>query len=325
MDNIDMYNVVHTSNNIKQNILIIRSNYPNGLLIKRLSLLFLLTIFLVVSPSLANADTGTGMDNVSGAKLDHLMIKVQNASSSFELFKAGFKMPSSWNVTDYKYYISGGINAGNVNIETFEVPESAKIYHIYPERDGIVGLIFQPVSSLNESVKILDEKRIPHSDQEVSLAGYKDGVPVTFTNVYLDPFMNNSMVLFCNYSYNMDERRKNNEEILSSLNGGSLGILGLTRVDITYSNATVRYNWQKFLPAVNVSSPDVLDAGNGVTISLIPGDADAIPSVFFDVRSVNEAEKELKALGIPYTVNETSLVMQPSELPDLSIILNESN
>jgi hypothetical protein len=56
-------------------------------------------------------------------QVDHIIIRVDNSSSDqlFALFSDTFHLPVAWPLASYTSFVSGGIFAGNVNLELLTV------------------------------------------------------------------------------------------------------------------------------------------------------------------------------------------------------------
>ena len=120
-------------------------------------------------------------------QVDHLMIRVDDSSSHrlFSLLSDTLQFPVAWPLTSYSSFKSGGIFAGNVNLEFLTVgshlvgpprpPSSARLY----------GCAFEPYP-LSESFQELARRAIPHLPPIPYLQKNAAGQPVTvWTNVLL--------------------------------------------------------------------------------------------------------------------------------------------
>ena len=281
--------------------------------------ILLVLIFIILLPTLSFADEPVSSSSESGGITDHLMIQVLNASAAYELFVSGFGLPIAWNLSDYQIFTSGGVSLGNVNVELLESSAKSKEDGIFPKTNGIIGIAFQPAESLNRSLTLLDQKQIQYGAPEPFTVDMHGSPMTLWTNVNFDGFMPGTQVFYCNYSFDETKQRARLTSELSTIGGGPLGIIGLTGIGINYSNESVRSNWERFLPLVHESTPDLLDGGGGVKIRMIPSDQDSIASIIIQVRSLQQTESVLHRMGVPYTVRDGSLFMESEKIPGVEI------
>jgi hypothetical protein len=120
-------------------------------------------------------------------QVDHLMIRVDDASSQrlFSLLSETLQFPVAWPLTSYSSFKSGGIFAGNVNLEFLTVGSQLVGPSRPPSSAHLYGCAFEPYP-LSESFQELARRAIPHLPAIPSLQKNAAGQPVTvWTNVLL--------------------------------------------------------------------------------------------------------------------------------------------
>lgn len=120
-------------------------------------------------------------------QVDHLMIRVDDASSHrlFSLLSETLQFPVAWPLTSYSSFKSGGIFAGNVNLEFLTVGSQLVGPPRPPSSAHLYGCAFEPYP-LSESFQELARRAIPHLPPIPYLQKNAAGQPVTvWTNVLL--------------------------------------------------------------------------------------------------------------------------------------------
>lgn len=120
-------------------------------------------------------------------QVDHLMIRVDDASSHrlFSLLSDTLQFPVAWPLASYSSFKSGGIFAGNVNLEFLTVGSQLVGPPRPPGSAYLYGCAFEPYP-LSESFQELARRAIPHLPPIPYLQKNVAGQPVTvWTNVLL--------------------------------------------------------------------------------------------------------------------------------------------
>src|SRR2546421_3749731 len=124
-------------------------------------------------------------------QVDHIIIRV-NASSSdplFSLFSDTFQLPVVWPLASYPAFKSGGIFAGNVNLELLTVG-SQPVGSARPTTGAhLYGLAFEPYP-LSENLQELARRAIPYLPPIPYVQKNAAGKQATvWTNVFLGNFL----------------------------------------------------------------------------------------------------------------------------------------
>ena len=135
-------------------------------------------------------------------------------------------LPVAWDLNDYGFFISGGISVGNINLELLQSSDGTKNQGIFPDRFGVIGLAFQPGLPIEQKIPVLDQKKILHGQPEPFIIDPGRTNRILWTNLYLEEFMPETMVFYCEYAYVQDKRRDELESALSAKGGGLLELKG---------------------------------------------------------------------------------------------------
>jgi hypothetical protein len=85
--------------------------------------------------------------------VDHLTVRALAARPLFNALVNDLGLPQAWPLTTNPFYTSGGVSLGNINLEVMEA-------QAHPAR--LYGIAFE-LTPFEESLPILDERRIPHT------------------------------------------------------------------------------------------------------------------------------------------------------------------
>jgi hypothetical protein len=92
-------------------------------------------------------------------RVDHVVFRTGNPHELFSILAGTLQLPVAWPVTDYEFFTSGGVFAGNSYLEAMRFRngsvEKERVAHLW-------GLAFEPYS-LSESLDELASRDIPHS------------------------------------------------------------------------------------------------------------------------------------------------------------------
>lgn len=282
-------------------------------------IILLCTVFFGLIPGLSMAESASANTGDAEVIVDHLMIQVPNTSAAFDLFNGSFGLPVAWNLSDYGSFSSGGVSFGNVNLELINMSEKSLDNESVPQRNGIIGIAFQPGDSLNGSLSSLDARQIRYGPPEPFVMEWSGEPRTLWTNVFFEEFMPDSLVFYCNYSFDANKRREMMKSELHERNGGPGGILGLSEIGIDYSTESTRNNWERFVSLSGDESSDLLQAADGVSIRLNQSESERLSSFTITVASLEQTKSLLADLDIPDSVQDEGIVIQPELIPHVTI------
>lgn len=229
-------------------------------------------------------------------QVDHILIASNDADDLFSLLSETFQLPIVWPMGNYGRFTSGGVSAGNVNLEIVKMPVSTDDN----TRSKIIGFALEP-GPLQDSINELDAREIPHgSSIPFTILDATGSVITPWITVTLPDLSNDSMIIFlCEYTHDLPAQRKNALDELLSRDGGPLSIESVSEIVIGTTNMREsQYNWQRLLEPLSPSSPGVWHLEAGPAIRLIEAEMDGIYELVINVRSLDQAGNFLGEHGL---------------------------
>jgi hypothetical protein len=257
---------------------------------------------------------------------DHLLVESGDPKTLFDFFAGTLLLPEAWPLSDNQGFTSGGVGAGNVNIEFFRYTEQRKSSVRKAAKARFAGIAFEPYP-LSNSLRELQVEGIPY-DVPASYTGTlpKGAQGVLWTTVALPTLSRPGMSIFL-YEYSpeylkVDIRRRQLGNRLLLNGGGPLGIQAVSQIVIATRNLEKdRSVWRKLLGAPGPSG--TWHVGAGPVIRLIQGVEDRIQGIVFKVESLEQAQKHLKEKRILGSVSSKELLLNHLKVQGLTIRLQE--
>jgi hypothetical protein len=251
-------------------------------------------------------------------QIDHVLIESEDPKPLFGFFADTLQLPEAWPLDNNHGAVSGGVSAGNVNLEFFRyAQEKDAVTRGIPEA-RYAGLAFEPYP-LSDALRELRVRGIPFDPPSPYVSTLPDGSRGTlWTTVSLPSFSRPRMTIFL-YEYSpvflrVEVRRKQLGNRLALNNGGPLGLHSIREIVIyTTQLEKDREAWTLLLGSHD--SPNFWRAGTGPAIRLIPGKADQIGEIVFKVKSLQQAKvflEQHELLGA-VTSKDVSLNLQDAQ------------
>ena len=255
-------------------------------------------------------------------QLDHILIESSDPKALFALFADTLQFPVAWPLSENQGYVTGGVGAGNVNLEFFayrSIPSGLSRTHYY-------GLAFEPYP-LSDALKRLQSLGISYGSPEPYTTTLPNGTRgIGWTTVALPTVSKPATSVFL-YEYSpaflkVDVRRKQLGNRLTLNNGGPLGLVSVREVVIVSS--TLKHDtgiWSQLLgtPAKAGS----WRAGAGPAIRLVQGKEDRIWGLTLKVQSLDRAKSFLKTNRLLGSVSANGALISPLKVQGLQILLSE--
>jgi catechol 2,3-dioxygenase-like lactoylglutathione lyase family enzyme len=295
--------------------------YSKPVLSIMIRVLYLCIAFLVFLPVSSSAQILPDEVRNGVEIVDHLVIQVPDTNAAFDFFTNSLGLPVAWNLTDYGDFTSGGVSLGNVNLEIIQMSQKSREEGMFPDRYGIIGIAFQPAESLNGSLASLDGKNIRYGQPEPFVMEWAGAPRTLWTNVYFEDFMPETLVFYCNYSFDENKNREKLKSELVQIHGGPGGVVRLSEIGIRYSTDSTRNNWVNFISRSDDETEGLLHAAEDVSIRLIPSESEGLSSLTITVASLEKTESLLSDRAIPYTVRDGILEIMPETLPNVTILI----
>lgn len=268
-------------------------------------------------------------------QVDHIIVEadsVANAKSLWSVFSKTLNLPIAWPPDDYKGFFSGGVNAGNVNLEFVyfkggsaqyfkgeSAPVSSKGNKVASARFGGLGL--EPVP-LTEAIARLDALGLRHGKPDAYQTQDESGKNlVLWTTVYLDELSKNMDVFLCEYSNeDIQDTRRYLRSQLRQRDGGPLGIDSVKEVVIGTSNYETTVSlWGKLLNKKAPSSGEELKPSRGPALRLVSSRSDTIRSIVVRVGDLDRARRFLKKNALLGHEVKNGIVIDPARLMGIDV------
>lgn len=291
------------------------------------------------------------------SRVDHLTIRIDEAryDQLFAVFREIFGLPVAWPVAE-RYpdqplgFKSGGIAAGNINLEIFRAgalaPSQAQLYSIALE-------LARPVE---QSVQALEARGIAHLpplavpqdvfgetgglwtlvilgdllDADLSrFPPLPRGTPgQSVLALRFDQVLRQGMVFLCAYNtaiYDPGTERKKKQAEQQTRDGGPLGFVEVHEVVVGATNLPAAYaHWYSLLMPWPVSpAPVRWRLAEGPAIRLVPAAHDAVLALVWKVTSLDQAADFLSERGMLGSCSAQHITVDPARLLGLEIHLVE--
>lgn len=267
-------------------------------------------------------------------QVDHIIISadtVEDAKALWSLFSEQLELPVAWPPAQYEGFFSGGVNAGNVNLEfAYSRNESVESHSTaQPSRNArFSGLGLEP-EPLAQALPELEQLGLHHGQPDPYQKEDQSGNKTTlWTTVSLDDVSKDDMDVFlCEYNSNIFRPRRDIQEYrrylkdqLRQRGGGPMGIELVKEIVIGTSNyeETMRL-WQKLL------GPDVRASGGvwhpvaGPAIRFTPSASDGIQSVVVRVVALGRAHRFLQTSGLLGRDAKSRIAIAPNKVMGIDV------
>jgi len=282
-----------------------------------ISLVALLSLFVFGNESSGEKKTDS---RAVVRQVDHILLATEHPKEIYDFMTNELELPIAWPYQEYSGFASGGVSAGNVNLE-------ALVFN--PDRidtpSKIIGIAFEPEGSTEQILAALDQRGIVHSQPEPFEMGSGEKKSKLWTTMRLPDTLPGSLIFFCEYHfYNVSERRTNLRQKLIEIQGGPLGIDHLSEIVIKVKDMdSALERWKSLLSPFQMTEHHLFAAGEGPAIRFVKGDNDCIACLKFKVRSLNNARDFLAQKGILGEVDGTTIKTDPSKFWDLLFEFSE--
>lgn len=256
-------------------------------------------------------------------KIDHIVVQTENPEQLFSTMAETFGLPIAWPMAIYPGFTTGGIHAGNVNIEflDFDRAQNARLSDA-----NVSGIVFEP-TALGENVSELKSRGADPGEPEPQYQKLNGTNTKVWTNIMLNGLFGQDYIVYLveyspDYISRLSERLPEKPEPL-----GKIGLLSVKEiiVETTDINKT-RNTWQKFLgnstPA-RANTSDSWQIGAGPAIRLVQGERNSIKSMVWRVESLVRAKAFLGEMNMLGRSLEKEISVDPAKVQGLDIRLVE--
>ncbi len=117
---------------------------------------------------------------------DRVLIRLDDPAPLVSVFSEVFQLPISWPITSPSSFTSGGVFAGNVDLEFVRFGPARDLDRSASSRSRLYGIAFAPHDWLAASLQELAQRAIPHSRVVPFATTGESGPRIRlFTNVFL--------------------------------------------------------------------------------------------------------------------------------------------
>lgn len=275
---------------------------------------YALSISLILIAVIATA-AGCGSATPVVKRVDHVAVSSEAPEELFNTLSGPLGLPVAWPYTEYPGYSTGGVQAGNVNIEALHFGEPAQT-----STPGamLFGIVLEPYP-LEESVPELKERGAEPGKEEPQTMEVNGEKVTLWTNVTLKALCGPEYTVYlCEYSPEAKKRLEGNKATGPL---GPLGIMSVEKIIITSKNPKeLQDEWSKAMAPDKMSSDGTMNIGTGPAIEVTEGEKEEISSLVFNVKSLSEAKSALEKAGLLGKDSGSSLTIDPSKVQGLDLV-----
>jgi hypothetical protein len=268
-----------------------------------------LFVAALVGVAVAMAIAGCGSAQPVVKNVNHITISGDNAKALFDTLNGTLGLPVAWPFSEYPGYSTGGVQAGNVNLEALQLGPTAQGG---TAKALIYGIVLEPYP-LAESVPELKARGAQPGKPEVQMideGGKK--VPV-WTNVTL------KALSFPDYIVYLNQYSEMYKKLLASHVQTGVKEVTISSKD----DKALKDKWAKAFAPDKFTSDGVMAIGAGPAVRIVSGPVDAITSLTFEVASLASAKSALEKDGMLGESTSSSLTVEPSKVQGLNLVLVE--
>jgi hypothetical protein len=247
-------------------------------------------------------------------QIDHILLVPDNPRALFDFFTQELMLPVAWPYREYGSFASGGVFAGNMNLEAAVFSGSSA-----KSQTKIVGIAFEPSGTTEEVVKELDRRQIGHLEPQPFEMGPAGNKMKLWTNTILEDMLPGSFIFICEYHiykiYNTEPSALRNQlkEALNKIDGGPLGIEYVSEVKINVKErAKLLERWKNFLEPYECFQDGCFNLGKGPKIRFLEADANCIDSLRIKVKSLDKAYDFLCSREMIGIKNDQGIITDPN-------------
>jgi len=275
--------------------------------------IFITTSLLICHPT---GDKEIEKEGSSVVKqVDHILLVQEDPRGLYDFLTKDLGLPVAWQYRKYKDFESGGVFAGNVNLEALSLLSGAG-----SAPSKIAGFAFEPSSTTDEIIKELDRRQIAHEEPQVFEMGPEGSRIKLWTNTIIENMLPGSFVFICEYHiyklYKVDAKamRRKLKNDLEKADGGTLGIKYVSEIKIKLKDkAGALKRWQNLLKPYECFKDGCFGIGKGPSLRFMESDQDYIYSLKIKVKSIKKAGDFLSAKGLVRTQDDHTVITNPEK------------
>jgi catechol 2,3-dioxygenase-like lactoylglutathione lyase family enzyme len=257
-------------------------------------------------------------------QVDHVTISCSDPPALFNTLTRALGLPAAWPLGAYPGFTTGGVFAGNVNLETLRFDTSARSLPEMPPFTFIYGIVFEshPLDQVTGEFKRRGgNPGVPHNQMR-EMNGTRVKV---WTNVTLQSICtNNYIVYLCEYTPEMKTALVSRSRSATGPLGG-IGLIGVREIGIVSSRPDqTRELWATVFAPAPLSADGVLSFEAGPTVRISQGGEDQIERLVFRVASLQSSREFLVGAGMLGETSANEIKIDPTAVQGLDIRLVEA-
>jgi hypothetical protein len=294
-------------------------------------------------------------------RIDHILVRVDDAQydALYTLLADTLRLPAPWPPTEYPSLRSGGIFAGNVDLEILYTPADRRrgparchglVFEAWSEDTGVLaqrGIAFLPVTQAGAaphqpttargaytffapmfggtpwSRTRFSLKRLAATKFRMGNAGRGHALEFMFDDIYRHGVA--VMAAYDPARRDVNAARRISAAQLAARSGGALGLVRVREVVIGTTQLTASSSqWRSLLRPAREETALCWQSGDGPAIRVIASDHDGIHHLIWEVVSLAHAQAVLEDLGLLGLVLPDALTLDPEQCCGLDIRLVEA-
>jgi hypothetical protein len=261
---------------------------------------------------------GCGSNQPVVNKMDHVTIATSDAANLFAFFTEGLGLPSAWPYTQYPGFSSGGVQAGNVNLETLGMVQQSSTGK--PAEADIYGTVFEPAGDLAKITPELEARGAePGKPKEQTMTVNGQNV-LLYTTMTLDALTTKAYIVYlCQYS--ADYKAKLDAHKATPPLGG-IGLMSTAEIDIIAKDVSkARDQWSKIFAPAKMNKDGLMPIGSGPAVRITAGPTDVITTIVFNVQDLQKAVTFLQGKNMLKSSTSSVAVLDPTKSQGVQIKL----
>lgn len=229
-------------------------------------------------------------------KIDHALLKVDDARAAWELFSGPLALPVAWPPFEYKGFLSGAVALGEANLELLTPLPDADVPAAAAKPGAqVIGVAFEPETA-DMAVAEMDERGIPHGEPWSYEHKVGGTAVASWTSVDVEAgwIVDCPIVLFVKYDRDQDQVWKQRTAAMKASDGGPLGILGFAEMHPGSSDDASAAKWERLLDGLPVEAGHFTpELGPSITVGKT-----GASEIVLSVDDIERAEMMANQLGI---------------------------
>jgi hypothetical protein len=261
---------------------------------------------------------GCGSSQPVVKKMDHVTIATTDSAGLFAFFTEGLGLPVAWPYTQYPGFSSGGVQAGNVNLETLGMTVQGSS----SKQSGadIYGVVFEPDGDLAKITPELKARGAEPGKPKPQTTTVNGQTVTLYTTMSLDALATKAYIVYlCQYS--PDYKAKLDSHKATPPMGG-IGLMSTAEIDIVAKDvAKTRDQWAKIFAPAKMSKDGLMPIGSGPAVRITAGPADVITTIVFNVQDLSKAVNFLQGKNMLKASTASQAILDPGKSQGVQIKL----